>query len=76
MSAHEIDGDALARAPLAEVTALLFKTTYGTPLRQNFEAVLRVVAVQLIAGLTPEDMAPDDAFRRGRDLLALLRSSA
>lgn len=76
MSDYEIDGDAVARAPLAKTTALLFQFQHGTVQRQNFETVLRVIAVRLIAGSTPEGMTPEDAFRRGRDLLTLLRSSA
>lgn len=46
----------------------------GSTLHQSFGDVIRVVAVQLIAGAVPDGMEPREAASKGRDLLELLNS--
>lgn len=69
---HNIDGGALARAPLIEIENLIGRTLPGSNLRHDVKKVIGTLAGQLIAGTVPDGMTAADAFRRGRDLLALL----
>ncbi|MGV8893181.1 MAG: hypothetical protein ACOH2K_09635 [Burkholderiaceae bacterium] len=68
----DIDGDALARAPLVEIENAICKLQPGSTLRRSFEAVVGTVAVELIAGTVPDGVSAAGASRRGCDLLALL----
>jgi len=69
---NDIDGEALARAPLTTLENTLNEFEAGSSLRTAFASVLRFVAVQLIAGAVPDGMNARESVRRGCDLLALL----
>ncbi len=73
---QEIDGDAIARAPLEEIKDMLRQSEPGSSMRESVSAVIRTVAVHLIAGAVPDGMTSKEAVSRGRDMLALLQSSA
>lgn len=74
MNEYNIDGDAIARAPLAEIKSARNRMAPGSTLRSSFNDVLRLIAVQLISGDVPEGMTPKEAVRQGRNILALLQS--
>ncbi len=72
---YEIDGDALANTPLAELSAMLDATPAGSTVRNSLLAVVRIVAVHMLAGSVPRGMTARSSVRRARELLEFLHGA-
>jgi len=68
---NNIDGGQLARAPMAELRAMVEETTPGSRLRTDVLNVFRTVAFIMLSGEVPHGMTPNGSARRSLEFLQL-----
>lgn len=72
-----IDASDLMFVPLHCLEELVFGFDAGALGSGLFLDVIRYVAVMMICGMeAPKEMTPEQAFRRGMDMLTILRAHA